>query len=144
MAKKMIVVLMVLTMTALQTFSQSKQEKNVADAVEALRNAMVNGDKAALEKWTAEELSYGHSSGKVENKKDFVENIVSGKSDFVTIELTNQTVQVSGKTAIVRHAFSATTNDNGKPGSVKLLILLVWQKQKGSWKLLARQAVRTT
>jgi ketosteroid isomerase-like protein len=144
MAKKIIVALLFLTMTGVQAFSQSKQEKEVADAVEALRSAMVNADKAALEKLTAEELSYGHSSGKVENKKDFVENIVNGKSDFVTIELSNQTVQVTGKTAIVRHAFSATTNDNGKPGSVKLLILLVWQKQKGGWKLLARQAVKTT
>jgi ketosteroid isomerase-like protein len=143
MANKLIAVLMFSIMTGLQTFAQSKHEKEVTDAVETLRNAMVNADKATLEQITAEELSYGHSSGKVESKSDFVENIVSGKSDFVTIELSNQTVQVTGKTAIVRHALSATTNDGGKPGSVKLLILLVWQKQKNSWKLLARQAVRT-
>ena len=144
MFKKSLVILLLLATTAIPSFSQSKDEKEITDAVDGLRMAMVSGDKAALEKWTAENLSYGHSSGKVENKKDFVENIVSGKSDFVTIDLSNQTVQVTGKTAIVRHAFSATTNDGGKPGNVKLLILLVWQKQKGGWKLLARQAVKTT
>jgi hypothetical protein len=143
MAKKIFIAFALLILTGLQSFSQLKHEKEIADAVESLRNAMINADKPTLEKLTADELSYGHSSGKVETKKDFIENIVSGKSDFVTIELTNQTIQITGNTAVVRHALSATNNDNGKPGTVKLLILLVWQKQKGNWKLLARQAVKT-
>ena len=111
-------------------------------AVENLKKAMIDGDKAGLTNITADQLSYGHSSGKVEDKATFVDNIVSGKSDFVTIELTNQTIAVSGDAAIVRHTLSATTNDGGNPGSVKLNILLIWQKQKGQWKLLARQAVK--
>jgi len=44
--------------------------------------------------------------------------------------------------AIVRHIFKAKTNDGGKPGEVNIRVLLIWQKQKGGWKLLARQAVR--
>ena len=86
-------------------------------------------------------LSYGHSGGKIEDKPTFVNNIVSGKSDFVTIELADQTIAVSGSTAIVRHALNATTNDNGKAGEVHLNVLLVWVKDGGQWKLLARQAV---
>jgi ketosteroid isomerase-like protein len=143
MAKKIFIALAFLVATGLQSFSQSKDEKAVTEAVESLRNAMINADKAALEKLTGENLSYGHSSGKIETKKDFVESLVSGKSDFITIELSNQTIQLTGKTAIVRHALSGTNTDNGKPGTVKLLVLLVWQKQKGGWKLLARQAVKT-
>jgi ketosteroid isomerase-like protein len=49
---------------------------------------------------------------------------------------------VKDKTAIVRHNMAAKTNDNGKPGEVHLHILLVWQKQHGNWKLVARQAVK--
>jgi len=124
------------------TMAQSKEDAAVNAAVENLKKAMIDGDKTGLEKITSDKLSYGHSSGKVEDKATFVDNIVSGKSDFVTIELTNQTVSVSGDAAVVRHTLSATTNDNGNPGSVKLNILLVWQKQKGQWKLLARQAVK--
>ena len=124
------------------TLAQSKDEIAVNAAVESLRKAMIDGDKAGLQNITADQLSYGHSSGKVEDKATFIENIVSGKSDFVTIDLTNQTVAVVGDAAIVRHALAATTNDNGTPGNVKLNILLVWQKQKGTWKLLARQAVK--
>jgi ketosteroid isomerase-like protein len=122
--------------------AQSKEEAAVGAAIEHLRKAMIDGDKAGLQNITADQLSYGHSSGKVEDKATFVDNIVSGKSDFVTIDLTNQTIVIAGDAAIVRHTLSATTNDSGNPGSVKLNILLVWQKQKGQWKLLARQAVK--
>ena len=122
--------------------AQTKSEKAVAVAVETLRTAMISGDKASLEAITADELSYGHSGGAVEGKANFIEKITSGKSDFVTIELTDQTVKVSGKTAIVRHHLNATTNDNGKPGTVELNILLIFQKPHGKWLLLARQAVK--
>lgn len=125
-------------------FSQGKDEKAVADVVEQLRVAMVNADKATLENLTSDKLSYGHSGGHVEGKEEFVQKIVSGASDFVTLDLTEQTISISDKVAVVRHLFTAKTNDNGKPGEVHLKVLMVWQKQKGGWKLLARQAVKMT
>ena len=141
MIKKLICLIMVLAIIN-GSMAQSKEEAAVNAAVENLKKAMIDGDKAALEKITSDKLSYGHSSGRVEDRATFVDNIVTGKSDFVTIELTNQTVAVSGDAAIVRHTLSATTNDSGNPSSVKLNIMLIFQKQKGQWKLLARQAVK--
>jgi hypothetical protein len=124
------------------SFAQPKEEKAVASQVEVLRKAMVDADKAALEKLSDEKLSYGHSSGKIEDKATFVSNIVSGKSDFVSIDLSDQKIAISGNTAIVRHTLAADTNDNGTAGHVKLYVLLVWSKDGSQWKLLARQAVK--
>jgi len=121
---------------------QGKDEKAVSAAVEALRKAMVDPDKAALEKLTLPQLSYGHSSGVVQNQAEFVEALTSGKSDFVSIALTEQHITIVDRTAIVRHILSADTNDGGKAGHTNLSILLVWQKDKGEWRLLARQAVK--
>lgn len=126
------------------SLAQSKDEKAVADAVESLRKAMVDADRKVLEDLSDPDLSYEHSSGLIEDKATFVENIVSGKSDFTAITLTEQTIKISGNTAIVRHKFAADTNNGGTPGKVALAILLVWQKQKGEWKLLARHATRLT
>lgn len=124
-------------------FSQTKDEKEVTDAVEKLRTAMINGDKTMLEKLTADKLSYGHSGGHIDDRKEFVEKIVSGASNFESIDLVEQTISISDDVAIVRHVLNAKTNDAGKePGEVHLRILLIWQKEKGSWKLLARQAVK--
>ena len=141
MLKKLLYLVLLTGMVNI-AMAQNKEEAAVAAAVENLRKAMIDPDKAMLQKLTAEQLSYGHSSGKIEDQNAFIEALVSAKSDFVTIDLTNQTVAISSNTAVVRHNLSATTNDNGTPGTVKLHILTVWQKQKGQWKLLARQAVK--
>lgn len=111
-------------------------------AVDRLKDAMISGDQSALDAITSALLSYGHSSGRIEDKKAFIEAIVSGKSDFVSIELSDQTIVVKGKSAIVRHQLKANTLDNGVPGQVNLHILTVWVKEKGQWKLLARQSVK--
>ena len=132
-----------LVLFGLISIAQNKDEKAVADAVEKLRAAMVNADKASLENLSAEKLSYGHSGGHIDDKKEFVEKIVSGASDFVEIELAEQTISISDDVAVVRHVLNAKTNDAGKgPAEVHLRVLLIWQKEKGSWKLLARQAVK--
>jgi hypothetical protein len=122
----------------------SKSEGAVSVAVQALRGAMLDGNKASLEALTHEKLSYGHSGGLVENREEFVEKLVSGKSDFLTMELSSQTIIVSGKTAIVRHLLKGATNDAGKPSDINLRVMQVWQKTGKHWKLIARQAVKIT
>lgn len=122
--------------------AQTKDEAAVAQAVESLRKAMIDGDKAGLEKITATTLSYGHSSGNIEDRATFISNISSGKSDFVTMDLSAQTIAVTGHTAIVRHTLSAQTNDGGKPNTVNLYVMLVWGKEGSQWKLIGRQAVK--
>jgi hypothetical protein len=134
--------LIIALMSSSYLYAQNKQEVALLAAVDQLKNAMVSGERQALEDITAADLSYGHSGGKLEDKAGFVENIASGKSDFVSIELQNQTIKITGKTAIVRHELSAKTNDGGKPGEVHLGIMLVWQQQGKDWKLLARQAYK--
>lgn len=123
--------------------AQSKEEQFLLQSTEKLRVAMVEADKSALENLVSDSLSYGHSSGRVENKIDFISNIISGKSDFLSIEISEQTVSIIKNIAIVRHVLYAETNDNAKPGNVRLRVLQVWQKQKNkTWKLIARQAVK--
>ena len=139
---KIIIAMIILINSIITTSAEAQVETTVAEAVESLKNAMINADKNALENLVAEKLSYGHSGGAIDDKKSFVEKIVSGQSDFVTIDLTEQTISVSDNTAIVRHILKAKTNDGGKPGEVNLRVLLIWQKQNGVWKLLARQAVK--
>ncbi|MEY2903921.1 MAG: hypothetical protein RLY89_3027 [Bacteroidota bacterium] len=122
--------------------AQSKDSMQVAKAVNQLAELMVNPDKTALEALVSDQVSYGHSGGKLEGRTSFIESLTSGSSDFVKINLTDQTIQLFGKTAIVRNKLFATTNDGGKPGEVKLALILVWQKQQKTWQLIARQAVK--
>lgn len=136
-------IVIILAFATLTTAAQSKTETAVANATEMLRKAMVDGDRSVLEKLADEQLSYGHSGGHIDDKKEFVEKIASGNSDFLSIDLTEQTIAISGKTAIVRHILTAKTHDKGKDiADIHLRVMLVWQKKGGQWKMLARQAVK--
>ena len=125
------------------SYAQTSEADAVASAVESLRKAMVDADKAALEKLAADDLTYGHSSGTIEDKTAFVEAIVSGKSDFKSIELSDQTIKIVGKDlALVRHKLVGEIASATGVNKLNLGVLLIWQKQKGNWKLLARQAFK--
>ncbi|MEO7491111.1 MAG: nuclear transport factor 2 family protein [Ferruginibacter sp.] len=144
MKKQLTVTALLIALLATAISAQSKKQKQVAAAVENFRKAMINPTKEQLSALVADDLGYGHSGGKVEDKATFIETLLSGKSDFVTIDLLDQQIKVYGKTAVVRHILNAATNDDNKPGTVKLAILTVWHKENGSWKMVARQAVRPT
>jgi ketosteroid isomerase-like protein len=137
--KKLSLILLIFA-SGLVANAQSKDETLVAAAVEKLRAAMISGNKADLESVLSDDLTYGHSSGKVQSKAVFVEEISTKKSDFLTIDLTEQTISIAGDVAIVRHILTASTNDGGKPANPHLGIVLVWKKTKGEWKLIARRA----
>jgi hypothetical protein len=125
-----------------QLLAADKDTDTVSKKVDALRLAMIDADAKALKALSSPLLSYGHSGGHIENQAEFIEKIVSGKSDFVTMDLSEQTISISGDTALVRHILNADIKDGGVANTIKLGVLLVWQKQQGEWKLLARQAFK--
>ena len=124
------------------TFAFAQAEKEVEARVNELRLALIDPTVAKLGEISSMDLTYGHSSGKMENQAQFIEALVSGTSDFASASFENQTIQVKNNLAIVRHNLVADVLDGGKANSIKIGVMLVWQKEKGSWKLLARQAYK--
>ena len=123
--------------------AQPAEQQAVAQAVEALTKAMLEVDRPRLEALTANELSYGHSAGRIENKQQFVEYLVSRASAFRSINVADQTIALVDNEAIVRHVLSGeTVSPTGQVSPVKVGVMQVWQKQGADWKLLARQAFR--
>ena len=122
--------------------AQDKNQKEVEQTVSMLRQAILDGDSAKLDQLTDESLTYGHSLGKLETKKEFIHALSSGQSDFKTMDLTDQTIVVRNKTAVVRHKLAAEIKENDKFNSVKLAVMMVFYKNGKQWKLLGRQAIR--
>jgi len=133
-----------LLITANFCFAQkTNAEKEVNEAVNKLISLMINPDSLGLDKLLLNNLSYGHSSGKVQTKQEFMHSLLSGESDFLDdIILGDPKTIIQGNTALVRHKLMAQTNDKGVKGSVNLYILLIWSKEKSGWKLIGRQAVK--
>jgi hypothetical protein len=112
------------------------------EAVESLRQAMLNADKAKLEALTADQLSYGHSAGKLESKAEFIDVIASKKTVYKMLEWTDISVAVVGTSAIVRHNWQGLSVTDGKESQSKIGVLQAWTKVGNDWKLLGRQAFR--
>jgi hypothetical protein len=121
----------------------SADEAAVAQAVEALRKAILAQDKPTLEALTAEQMSYGHSGGRVETKAQFIEGVMTRKALLKSLTLSDHTITIVGNDAIARHTWASESEMDGKHTSTTIGVLQVWQKQDGTWKLLARQAFRT-
>ena len=133
-------VAMTIASTAPATLAQTPEVVAVEQAGETLRKLMIAPDGAALDRIFADQLSYGHSDGRVQTKAEFTDALVNGKSVFKSISLSGQTISLTGDIAIVRHRFEADAISNGVPAQPRIRILQVWQKQGDVWRLLVRQA----
>lgn len=124
--------------------SEADQFESVEKTVEELFTAMMEADESSLTLLLSEDLSYGHSSGVIQSKNEFIEEILSGKPVKLTnIRVENQTVDISDNVAIVRHTFlSDGINAEGETVPIRIGNCLVWKKENDMWKLLVRQAFR--
>jgi ketosteroid isomerase-like protein len=129
---------------ATPALAASADDEAVAKQVEAFRLAQIAADPKALGALCWDDLSYSHSSGKVEDKATFITNATDGKSKFLSIEYKDPTIKVVGPAAIVRFHWVAEQEmaADGKKVPTNLHILMNWQKQGGEWKLLSRAATK--
>jgi Domain of unknown function (DUF4440) len=122
--------------------AEAADETALNQAVEALRKATLAQDKAKLEQLVADQVSYGHSGGRVENKTELINGVMNRKAVVKSIDFPELKVAVVGNGAVARHLWVSESEMDGKPTSTKIGVLQVWQKQDGNWKLLARQGYK--
>lgn len=135
--------LLILSLCLISTISFSQSKSEVENAVEKLRLYMIDPTVENLKEVSSPYLTYGHSNGVIENQDEFIEALVSGKSDFRSIDLKDQNITFpNNNTALVRHQLHGQVWDGTKTNPINLGVLLVWVKDKGKWKLTARQAFR--
>ena len=131
-------------LAAFSAFALSAEEEVVAKRVEAFRNAQIAQDAKGLEELAAPELSYSHSDARVEDKATFIKNATSGRSKTLSLQYKDPTIRVVGDVTIVRFHWIAESEvvADGKRSSTNLHILMNWQKQAGTWKLLTRASTK--
>ena len=131
-------------LAAVPAFALSAEEEVVAKRVEVFRTAQIAKDAKALDELTAPELSYSHSDARVEDKATFIKNATSGRSKTLSLQYKDPTIRVVGDVAIVRFHWIGESQivADGKKNSTNLHILMNWQKQAGTWKLLTRAATK--
>ena len=124
--------------------AMTADEEAVAKRLEAFRAAQVAADAKAFDALCASELSYSHSDAHIEDKATFIKNATAGKSKFLSLKYDDPSIRVVGDAAIVRFHWLGESEAvaDGKKSSTNLHILMIWQKQAGEWKLLARASTK--
>ena len=120
----------------------SEDEQMITDALARFNVAMVQPDSLVLESLASDDLEYVHSSGTVRDKQGFIDEFMKRWTNFTKVEVVNQTITISGDNAIVRHRLLADMDKPGYPAKIDIIILMVWRKEDGRWKMLARQAAK--
>jgi len=127
-----------------RSLAQSADEVAIAQAVEALRRAILDADEAKLRDLVADKLSYGlWPSGALQNRFGFINNIAGKKTVYTSITYAAPSITITGNNAIVRHRESVEAHTDEKLYSVEFGVLQIWQKQDSQWRLLARQGWKT-
>ncbi|MEQ8808560.1 MAG: nuclear transport factor 2 family protein [Imperialibacter sp.] len=111
--------------------------------VDSLNMALLNRDRKTLISICAAELSYGHSSGAVQDRQTFVDDVVNGPFAFLSIETENQKITTTEDMAIVRHVFQAKGLNNGDTVDVRIGNAQLYKLYpNGHLRLVLRQAFK--
>jgi hypothetical protein len=132
---------------ALGFLSLRAADESLINAVRAADDERVAATKAGtrerLDAIFSDELSYGHSSGKLDTKASYIESLVSRKTVYDSIEYTTRNflpaapgiVLMTGRVLIhSRNGDQKVEND--------LNFLAVWREENGHWRFLAWQSCK--
>jgi hypothetical protein len=104
--------------------------------------ALVKKNTVSINQQTDKALSYGHSNGWVETKKELIEHLESGYMGYNSFREDSIKVEVNGNMAHARFIADINATMSGKEFTFKLRVLEVWVKKGKRWVLFARQAIR--
>jgi|YelNatPaOPRAMG01_1025707.scaffolds.fasta_scaffold00307_38 ketosteroid isomerase-like protein len=111
-------------------------------AERAWARAVVQRDFATLEKILAADLIYAHSTGVIENKQQYLGKLRSGVQRYDAIEHGALTVRLYGDAAVVHSQVTMRGVNASGPFNDRLMMLHVWIKQGGAWRLAAHQTTK--
>lgn len=115
---------------------------NVQENMKFLDEALVSKDTTVLNKILHEQLSYGHSNGWVETKKDVIANLLNGRLSYSKVESKELSSDQAGEITIVRAESKIKYVLDGKDGELKLHVMQVWMRVGYQWQLIGRQSAK--
>lgn len=134
------ITLAVLILSTLTVFSQTKQEREVLKLSRDKFRWLVQKNSDSLNQVLEERLSYIHSNGWIQTKKELIEDLQSGKLTYNSITVVQDSIRLYTKSAVVtgRGKFVATLN--GTTNTFDLAYTETYVLQKRTWKLVSRHA----
>ena len=120
-----------------------------ADAEKAIQEqdakrieAMLKGDLVTLETILAKDLTYTHSSGKVDTKESLLEALKTGATKYLGVTLSEPKYQLYGNTVIATGLAEVKVKSGANEVAFKARFIEVWTRQRNEWRFAAWQTTR--
>jgi hypothetical protein len=120
-------------------------EKQVMAAEQARTVALEHSDVAALQRIMADDVTYIHASGKVDNKQSYLEAIRSGQLHYISWRPMRLHVRALGTGAVIDGEYAVKVLDSrmqATPFDINIFILTVYEQRNGQWQQIAWQSTR--
>ncbi len=104
--------------------------------------AMTKQDVQALEGILADDLSYTHSTGRLESKAEFISSLTSGRTKYQSIERDDVNVRQYGDTAVVTGSAKFHVTANGQDMKFQVRFTDVYAKRDDVWRMVAWQSTK--
>ena len=120
-----------------------KDSAAVLDALLKLEKSLVSKDSLQVSGLLHTDVSYGHSNGWVQTKKDVLKDMGSGYLVYSKIENQSVAISMKKKWANVKERIAVEGIVNGNAFKLNLFVMQVWvQTKKKGWQLMARQSAK--
>jgi len=117
-------------------------EAEVISADDGRFAAMVRGDWTSLEGALAEDLTYVHSTARLESKAEHVANLRAGKPYYRGATPRDRRVRVHGNIGIVNGVSEMHVDNAGKEQRFTVRYLAVYARSGERWRMIAWQSTR--
>jgi ketosteroid isomerase-like protein len=117
-------------------------EAEVLRADDRRFEAMRREDWAALDAALSDDLTYVHSTARLESKAEHIANLRAGKPHYRGIAPRERGVRVNGDVGLVNGVSEMRVERDGKEQRFTVRYLAVYAKVGAAWRLIAWQSTR--
>ena len=117
------------------TAAEVEREVLAADAARV--KALVENDVDALEQLLGDDLTYVHSNGMLDTKESYIGSLRSGRSRYLTMDMSEVTARGFGDVALVNAKFDARVKVGDNEVNPVARVLVAYAKRDGRWQMVA-------
>ena len=117
-------------------------EADVLRADENRFEAMRKADWSALDAALADDLTYVHSTARLETKAEHIGNLRAGKPHYRGIAPRDRKARVHGSIGVVNGVAEMHVENSGKEQRFTVRYLAVYAKTGEQWRMIAWQSTR--
>ena len=104
-------------------------------------NATISGDVSTLANLLSDELTYAHSDGRVQTKRQFLDAVAGNRIKYLSIVPVGvEAHAIDADAATLQGGARLVVVADGRRREFTLRFLAVWRREAGQWRLLAYQS----